>query len=886
MKNSIKSKLLTMAMALFSLCAFADPATGWKQTAAGMYDYNDPANWVNDDINGVFGEDLVLTGNQTIRFENGLTIPGLQVKCDGGGYSLSFTSAGTSGSVLTTSGDIVFDGSNISKVTMGNSNSALNFTFNLGGAVRTIQTSSAIELRAILTNGGVEWRNSANVTLVNANTYTMGTWLHGPSAVLIGRGDVFGDSSSDLHFCEGARLLTSSKTLQTIAGNKIFIDGDCSFGSDSGNYVSINLGSGAVSIAKPLTMTCTRHTFTFGALAEDSPCTWSDVTVQKASANYPATLLFGSFTVPAGETCVLQNANYQLDCDDLEGTLEIVGGSLTLSEAYATPKATVLLGDNSTLKLVATGGGVVHLVDKVVWPSGGGKISVAGAAGKNTTYEIDLELKHGHGTQTLESTPVSDGLTTLHITSLDRAEGAMLNVGSAVDGETVRLTIDGQSAADVLPWVRMAYGEIVKYDTTKGVVAVDQEGSDYVVYQDGMMSADLANKHVRIPDGLTFTPDADVSVKSLTVVSSTESTYIGDTDYTITVLSGAVNLYASRNIGIRSALNFNGQHGYVTFRHGYIQYLFKSLANATGMTFSSLLAAATHAKDNKGLNLSGATTYSGNTYIHGVVYAAADGCFPYGPTRAGDVYNYDYMNFWKSSTDIHVNGLNGVGWFEKDSGTMVLHLGADGSDGEYNATTYSGARNMGIQKHGSGKQILTGSPSFKLNCGVDGGELEIDGGLAVSDGKYIYADKVANAEQGGTLSGAGLLTANSGVQIRSGGTLKPGSALNPDTALRTAEGTPVQFSVGAALVVHLGADYCSQLLCGGVISGAVEVPVTIDLQLKKSGKWKLLEASSIEPTFTKASGIGRLVRIAAADSESGKEELWLESMSGFSIIIR
>lgn len=189
MKHMVKfTALVCCSLAAASL--FADPATGWKQTAAGTYDYNAAENWVNGDINGVFGEDLVLTGNQTIRFENGLTIPGLQVKCDGGGYSLSFTSAGTSGSVLTTSGDIVFDGSNISKVTMGNSNSALNFTFNLGGAVRTIQTSSAIELRAILTNGGVEWRNSANVTLVNANTYTMGTWLHGPSAVLIGRGDV------------------------------------------------------------------------------------------------------------------------------------------------------------------------------------------------------------------------------------------------------------------------------------------------------------------------------------------------------------------------------------------------------------------------------------------------------------------------------------------------------------------------------------------------------------------------------------------------------------------------------------------------------------------------------------------------------------------------
>ncbi|MBR2713885.1 MAG: hypothetical protein IKB76_03800, partial [Kiritimatiellae bacterium] len=59
---------LLLAFSVFDLVLFADPATGWLQTGAGPYDYNDPANWVNGEINGVFGEDLTLTEDQTITF--------------------------------------------------------------------------------------------------------------------------------------------------------------------------------------------------------------------------------------------------------------------------------------------------------------------------------------------------------------------------------------------------------------------------------------------------------------------------------------------------------------------------------------------------------------------------------------------------------------------------------------------------------------------------------------------------------------------------------------------------------------------------------------------------------------------------------------------------
>ena len=62
-------KRLTVAIvaAIVSSAAFADPASGWKQTGAGPYVYDDPANWVDGVVNGEFGSDLTLTRSTVTR---------------------------------------------------------------------------------------------------------------------------------------------------------------------------------------------------------------------------------------------------------------------------------------------------------------------------------------------------------------------------------------------------------------------------------------------------------------------------------------------------------------------------------------------------------------------------------------------------------------------------------------------------------------------------------------------------------------------------------------------------------------------------------------------------------------------------------------------------
>ncbi len=62
------SSALPLSVALFAAAATADPATGWIQTGAGTYDYNDAANWVDGEINGIFSADLTLADNQAASF--------------------------------------------------------------------------------------------------------------------------------------------------------------------------------------------------------------------------------------------------------------------------------------------------------------------------------------------------------------------------------------------------------------------------------------------------------------------------------------------------------------------------------------------------------------------------------------------------------------------------------------------------------------------------------------------------------------------------------------------------------------------------------------------------------------------------------------------------
>ncbi len=118
MKNSVKSKLSAMAIALFSLGAFADPVTGWQSPLdGGTYTWSDTANWMNGEINGIFSEGLVGSGktSPTIVFSADATLSGgLSLLYSNYEQNLTFRGDGTD-RTLTLGGPLVMNLGNATK---------------------------------------------------------------------------------------------------------------------------------------------------------------------------------------------------------------------------------------------------------------------------------------------------------------------------------------------------------------------------------------------------------------------------------------------------------------------------------------------------------------------------------------------------------------------------------------------------------------------------------------------------------------------------------------------------------------------------------------------------------------------------------------------------
>ncbi len=255
---------MTALVVSLSLSSVADPATGWLQTGAGPYDYNDPANWVGGDINGIFGSDLTLAANQTITFADDTELAdGLTFEYTGG-YSITMTSDGSAARTLTLGGDLTFAlGTNNDKigVTIGSGTAASALNIDLGGETRSIlaggQTKPAFKLLNAISNGGLVLHNTYPLTLNSANTYAGGTTLAGTGKVYV-MPNAFGTGT--VVFEQGAVLDVSGNRTFT-ANNALVFNGDWTFSGTSGN---LNLGTGNITISRPITISGNKSTLTLG----------------------------------------------------------------------------------------------------------------------------------------------------------------------------------------------------------------------------------------------------------------------------------------------------------------------------------------------------------------------------------------------------------------------------------------------------------------------------------------------------------------------------------------------------------------------------------------------------------------------------------------------
>ena len=237
-----------------------------------------------------------------------------------------------------------------------------------------------------------------------------------------------------------------------------------------------------------------------------------------------------------------------------------------------------------------------------------------------------------------------------------------------------------------------------------------------------------------------------------------------------------------------------------------------------------------------------------------------------------------------NSTTVHMNGLYGSGTVTcAGSGNSDFYVGENGADGNYTGEFVNspGGANFYLHKKGMGIQRFSKAIGWKYSLGLSEGELQIDGSLSVNRG-----GSVITVSSGGTLSGAGSIHANSSIELNAGGILKIGSELAGGQEQAMTLKQKMVCENGARMAFYEDRDRSTRLVSDDAITGA-DATVSVSVSGTKGGKWKIIEAETLEPTFELEEGVrGKLYRVGKEISESGKDELWYERTTGLSVIIR
>lgn len=212
-----KAVAAMLALALFGGGVAQAATTGWNQTGVGPFDYNDQANWVGGNINGLFDVSVSIPSSQTVTFGADTVLStGLTFNYEG---SSNETLRGTGANrTLTLGGDIVVNTvSNSRTVNFGSSTNGQFLNVDLGGVTRTFTVGSGRSLGFVnaISNGGIV-AFGGTINFSGANTYTGATVLNTGTMSLNGSA---GSSAFSDFTVNGGRSGTTTLTFNGSSGS-------------------------------------------------------------------------------------------------------------------------------------------------------------------------------------------------------------------------------------------------------------------------------------------------------------------------------------------------------------------------------------------------------------------------------------------------------------------------------------------------------------------------------------------------------------------------------------------------------------------------------------------------------------------------------------------
>ena len=911
-------KRLTVAIvaAIVSGAALADPASGWKQTGAGPYVYDDPANWVGGVVNGVFGSDLTLTAAQTIIFTNDLSLAGGLSIAYAGNYALTFQSNGTGAKTITLGGDITCIPASdkaSAYVTFGSDTPENNLVLKLGGIRRTFTIGNVWHQRGTITNG-LFTLLAGNGRNGYFNCYSAENDFTGPI-------NVHGDSNfAFLSFqTAGARPDGVSIHLSGLGGIAGCQSAGYACGTMLGYIDTASTGCVAVVNNENVDIDLSNHPGLSIASAGNANyyghITPANGVYRFCSASHVYLGAENALTGKADVRVEMPNAGTSLYLDkrnDVEGKVTVVNCGLVLRTAAGSlPNAEVHMhGGNLHLNPASDSGTrraeYIHLH--------GATLTLNGHSGNKTSDvigELVLDIRDpkygvigGVNHINLNANGKTAGLLVEQFTRTNNAiwrlggnkDNNRLRIGGADGENTVQFTVGnsaeilgqlvggggaaGTTTISVYPFafsnVDTYYDSLLTYGST-GFRALDYEMEFATTITPGTVS----KENVRLPVGSTTEITSDTTVNAIFMQGSDPNK--GSTSLTgdgkLTITSGVLVMGYHRNakpIVNCAAVDFGSHPGVIGYARGKGSDWYAAIHGTAGAIFWQTADSASYGSGGSGLAISGSkassSTLAGNVVMHGYVSCGSDYVFPGGKGRSGDLYVNAYCSLLDGDG---FNGLHGIGHLYRASDTIML--GVDDSNGDFEGdfslvdpTPRNCVLTTTLIKAGLGRQRVGGNSAHTSPTYVNAGALQLDGSFTAS---------AVTVASGATLAGCG--TFGQGVTLADGAKLEVGSAqLGTDDAVMNFDGGLALSGDAAATFKVLGNDAVASLEASSV-TGTGTITVSLDSGALKTGDYLLAKSDAAIP-FAYARG----VNCGPLSLRNNSTELWMTKSAGLSVIVR
>ncbi len=346
--RGIRVLLILAGFATASLAGAA--TTGFKQTATGPHDYNDPANWVDGVINGLWDALLTLESPQTITFAEDTTLATGLVFNHAGNHALSLTSNTTTTRRLTPGGDVIVGNNSTANVNLGHTSRRLDI--NLGGASRmfSVAGNRTLVIFNAISNGAVVKTGSGILRLETESAFDGGLSiirgavvakniraLGGSGAGTVDLGDLTGTSGTTLNLGING-VFNNPVTVRAGSGGTAKID----------NYVNYSpILAGPVTLDKELILSAAANTHSLtvsgdiGGVGGLTIASGGSPVILTGANTYSGPTRVTSGKVELSGTCTLASpllalgAGATLDVSGLGAPLVLAAGQ-TLAQSTAT----------------------------------------------------------------------------------------------------------------------------------------------------------------------------------------------------------------------------------------------------------------------------------------------------------------------------------------------------------------------------------------------------------------------------------------------------------------------------------------------------------------------------------------------------------------------